>query len=178
MHTFGAHFAEVAVDTRTGKVEILRLVAAHDVGRVINRLGCENQIQGGAVMGIGFGLLERQHIDGHTGICVNPNMVDFKIPSILDVPVVEPIIVESDDPTGPSARRGSESLPTAFRRRPLPMPSTMRSVCGSMRSRSTSSRSSRDWKRGRDKVGGRMAESRREKDKREGSDQLSVISNQ
>ena len=67
--TFGAHFAEVAVDTRTGKVEVLRLVAAHDVGRAINRLGCENQIQGGAIMGMGFGLMERQYIDSQTGIC-------------------------------------------------------------------------------------------------------------
>ena len=104
--TFGVHFAEVAVDTRTGKVEILRLIAAHDVGRMINRLGCENQIQGGAIMGIGFGLMEKQVIDGQTGICVNPNMVDFKIPSILDVPMVEPIIVESDDPYGPFGAKG------------------------------------------------------------------------
>ncbi len=104
--TFGAHFAEVAVDTRTGKVEILRLVAGHDVGRMINRLGCENQIQGGAIMGIGFGILERQYIDGETGICINPNMVDFKVPSILDVPMVEPIIIEPEDPYGPFGAKG------------------------------------------------------------------------
>ena len=104
--TFGAHFAEVAVDTRTGKVEIKRLIAGHDVGRVINRLGCENQIQGGAIMGMGFGVMERQYFDGQTGICVNPNMVDFKIPSILDVPIVEPIIVEPGDPYGPFGAKG------------------------------------------------------------------------
>lgn len=105
-HSFGVHFAEVDVDTRTGKVKILRLVAAHDVGRLINRLGCENQIQGGAIMGIGFGMLERQYMNGETGICVNPNMVDFKIPSILDVPMVEPIMVETDDPVGPFGAKG------------------------------------------------------------------------
>jgi CO/xanthine dehydrogenase Mo-binding subunit len=104
--SFAAHFAEVAVDTLTGKVQILRLVAAHDVGRVINRLGCENQIQGGAIMGIGFGLLERLYLDGQTGICLNPNMVDFKIPSILDVPMVEPITVEPEDPFGPFGAKG------------------------------------------------------------------------
>lgn len=103
---FGAHFATVAVDTRTGKVEIERLIAAHDVGRMINRLGCENQIQGGAIMGMGFGMLERQYFDDQTGICVNPNMVDFKIPSILDVPMVEPIIVEPGDPYGPFGAKG------------------------------------------------------------------------
>jgi CO/xanthine dehydrogenase Mo-binding subunit len=106
LHSFGAHFAEVAVDTRTGKVEILRLIAAHDVGQMINRLGCENQIQGGAIMGIGYGILERQYIDGQTGICINPNMVDFKIPSILDVPLVELIIVEPEDPFGPFGAKG------------------------------------------------------------------------
>ena len=103
---FGAHFAEVAVDTRTGKIEVVRLIAAHDVGHAINRLGCENQIQGGAVMGLGFGLLEEQHMDGQTGICVNPNMVDFKIPSILDAPAIEPVIVEPGDPYGPFGAKG------------------------------------------------------------------------
>jgi CO/xanthine dehydrogenase Mo-binding subunit len=104
--TFAAHFAEVAVDTLTGKVEVLRLIAAHDVGRAINLLGCENQIEGGAIMGMGFGLMERQYLDGQTGICLNPNMVDFKIPSILDVPMIEPIIVEPEDPYGPFGAKG------------------------------------------------------------------------
>jgi CO/xanthine dehydrogenase Mo-binding subunit len=110
-HSFGVHFAEVAVDTRTGKVEILRLVAAHDVGRAINRIGVENQIQGGAVMGIGFGMLERQYVDGPSGVCINTNMVDFKIPSILDVPMVEPVIVEPDDPVGPFGAKGCGEPP-------------------------------------------------------------------
>ena len=105
-HSFGVHFAEVAVDIRTGKVQILKLIAAHDVGRAINRLGIENQIQGGAIMGIGFGMLERQYIDTQTGICTNPNMVDFKVPTILDAPMVEPIIVETDDPVGPFGAKG------------------------------------------------------------------------
>ena len=104
--TFAAHFAEVAVDTLTGRIEVLRLIAAHDVGRVINLLGCENQIQGGAIMGLGFGLMERLYLDDQTGICVNPNMVDFKVPSILDVPMVEPIIVEPEDPFGPFGAKG------------------------------------------------------------------------
>ena len=111
-HTFGVHFAEVEVDTRTGKVNLLRLVAAHDVGRVINRVGIENQIQGGATMGIGAGMFERQLVDAQTGICVNPNMLDFKIPSILDVPIVEPIMVESDDLVGPFGAKGAGEPPT------------------------------------------------------------------
>ncbi len=106
MHTFGAHFVEVAVDTRTGKVEILRLVAAHDVGRVINRLGVDNQIQGGATMGIGYGLTERLQFNKETGACVNPSMIDFKVPSMLDIPAIEPITVESGDPFGPFGAKG------------------------------------------------------------------------
>jgi len=104
--TFAAHFAEVAVNTLTGKVEVVRLIAAHDVGRVINLLGCENQIQGGAIMGMGFGLTERLYIDGQTGICINPTMVDFKVPSIMDVPMVEPMIIEPVDPFGPYGAKG------------------------------------------------------------------------
>ena len=104
--TFAAHFAEVEVNTLTGKVEVVRLIAAHDVGRVINLLGCENQIQGGAIMGMGFGLMERLYVDGQTGICINPTMVDFKIPSILDVPMVEPMIIEPVDPFGPYGAKG------------------------------------------------------------------------
>jgi CO/xanthine dehydrogenase Mo-binding subunit len=106
LHTFGVHFAEVAVDLRTGRVEVLKLVAAHDVGRAINRLGCENQIEGAAIMGIGYGLMERQYIDGQTGICVNPNMVDFKVPSVLDIPLIEPLIIEPHDPFGPFGAKG------------------------------------------------------------------------
>ena len=106
MHTFGAHFAEVAVDVRTGKVEVLRLVAVHDVGRVINRLGVENQIQGGATMGIGYGLTEWLQFNKDTGVCVNPSMIDFKVPSTLDIPAIEPIAVESGDPFGPFGAKG------------------------------------------------------------------------
>jgi CO/xanthine dehydrogenase Mo-binding subunit len=104
--TFAAHFAEVAVDTLTGKVEVLRLIAAHDVGRAINLLGCENQIEGGAIMGMGFGLTERLYVDPQTGICLNPNMVDFKIPSILDLPAIEPVMIEPEDPFGPFGAKG------------------------------------------------------------------------
>jgi CO/xanthine dehydrogenase Mo-binding subunit len=106
LHSFGAHFAEVAVDTRTGRVDVLRVVAAHDVGKMINRLGCENQIEGGTIMSMGYALMERQYIDGQTGICLNPNLVDFKIASILDTPVIEPLIIEPEDPFGPFGAKG------------------------------------------------------------------------
>ena len=65
-----------------------------------------NQVQGGAIMGLGFGLMEKMHFDADTGICVNPNMIDFKVPSILDVPRVEPVFVEPEDPFGPFGAKG------------------------------------------------------------------------
>ena len=59
-YCFAAHFVEVEVDTLTGKVRVVKLVAAHDVGKTINLLGVENQIDGGAIQGMGFGLTEDQ----------------------------------------------------------------------------------------------------------------------
>ena len=55
---------------------------------------------------MGLGVMERLYLDGQTGICLNPNMVDFKVPSILDVPIIEPIIVEPEDPFGPFGAKG------------------------------------------------------------------------
>ncbi len=105
-HSFAAHFAEVEVDTRTGKVKVLRLVAAHDLGRAINVLTAENQIEGGAIQGMAFGLTEEQLIDKSTGISVNPNHLNYKLPSIKDVPEIVPILVESVDKIGPFGAKG------------------------------------------------------------------------
>jgi CO/xanthine dehydrogenase Mo-binding subunit len=106
LHTFAAHFAEVEVDIRSGKVKVVKLVAAHDVGRAINLMATENQIEGGAIQGMGFGLMEDQIIDRSTGICVNPSILDYKMFTIKDVPEIVPIIVESIDPYGPFGAKG------------------------------------------------------------------------
>jgi CO/xanthine dehydrogenase Mo-binding subunit len=105
-HTFAAHFAEVEVDTRTGKVKVIKLVAAHDVGRAINLMAVENQIEGGAIQGMGFGLMEDQILDKNSGICLNPNLLDYKLFTIKDVPEIQPILVESNDPYGPFGAKG------------------------------------------------------------------------
>jgi len=105
-HTFAAHFVEVEVDTRSGKVKVIKLVAAHDLGRAINLMAVENQIEGGAIQGMGFGLMEDQILDKTTGICVNPNLLDYKLFTIKDVPEIHPIIVESIDPYGPFGAKG------------------------------------------------------------------------
>jgi xanthine dehydrogenase YagR molybdenum-binding subunit len=84
--SFAAHFAEVAVNRRTGEIKILRFLAAHDSGRVMNRLTYENQVFGGVTMGIGFGLTEARVMDTQTGRVVNANWHDYKIPTARDVP--------------------------------------------------------------------------------------------
>ena len=106
IHTFAAHFAEVEIDIRSGKVKVVKLVAAHDVGRAINLMALENQIAGGAIQGMGFGLMEDQILDRNSGVCVNPNLVDYKLFTIKDIPEILPIVIESNDPYGPFGAKG------------------------------------------------------------------------
>ncbi|MGB6363702.1 MAG: molybdopterin cofactor-binding domain-containing protein, partial [Thermoanaerobaculia bacterium] len=84
---FAAQFCEVEVNTLTGEIKVLRFLGAHDSGRVMSRLSYDNQVYGGIVMGIGFGLTERRVLDGNqTGKMVNRNFHDYKIPTAMDVP--------------------------------------------------------------------------------------------
>jgi xanthine dehydrogenase molybdenum-binding subunit len=105
-HTFAVDFAEVEVDIRTGEVKVLKIVAASDLGRTINPLTASSQIEGGVMLGVGFGIAEEQLLDKPTGICVNPNHLDYKVPSIKDVPEIVPIMVESIDKVGPFGAKG------------------------------------------------------------------------
>ena len=99
--SFAAHFAEVEVDTWTGHVRITRYVAAHDSGTIINRLAAESQIKGGIVQGIGMAFTEELITDRLTGIPINPNYRDAKVPTHLETPEVEVIFIEHPDPFGP-----------------------------------------------------------------------------
>ncbi len=106
-HNFAANFAEVEVDTRTGTVKVVKIVAAHDLGRVINMLTTEGQFEGGLTQGTAFALGEQQVIDPSTGISLNANHLDYKISSIQDYPLeMVPIMVESVDPYGPFGAKG------------------------------------------------------------------------
>jgi xanthine dehydrogenase YagR molybdenum-binding subunit len=92
---WAAHAAEVEVDTVTGEVKVVSYVAAHDVGRIINRMGLEQQIEGGVVMSLGSTLYEELLTDKATGLPLNGNLLDYRIPSIKDVPEkVDVILVE------------------------------------------------------------------------------------
>jgi CO/xanthine dehydrogenase Mo-binding subunit len=103
-YTFGAHAVEVEVDTDTGAVRVLKHVAAHDVGRAINPQSAEGQIQGGAVMGLGYGLMEEVILD--RGVNLTTSFASYLIPTTLDVPDVEPLVVESGEGLGPFGARG------------------------------------------------------------------------
>lgn len=97
INSFGAQFADVGVDTETGLITVKKIVAAHDIGRTINPKTTENQFHGGIMQGLGFALLEARVIDQETGTVVNPNLHDYKVPTVHDVPEIELHIVSNYD---------------------------------------------------------------------------------
>lgn len=101
---FGCQIAEVEVDTETGLVKVLNIVAAHDVGKAINPRAVEGQLEGGIVQGIGYALTEGiMEQDGRT---LNPSFLDYKILSSPDIPNMDIIIVEDLDNNGPFQAKG------------------------------------------------------------------------
>jgi xanthine dehydrogenase molybdenum-binding subunit len=102
--SFAAHAAEVEVDTRTGRVRVLRLVAAHDVGRAINPLGLHGQVEGGLMMGLGNALTENFIVEN--GEVYTDRLARYRIPSIMDTPEITSIIVEHPTAEGPYGAKG------------------------------------------------------------------------
>lgn len=103
-YSFGAQFVEVEVDLDTGQVDVVKVTAAHDVGKAINPAGVEGQIEGGVVQGLGQGLTEE--LVFRDGELLNPAFSSYKLPTAADVPEIESIIVESNDPEGPYGAKG------------------------------------------------------------------------
>jgi CO/xanthine dehydrogenase Mo-binding subunit len=97
MFAFGAQFAEVEVDLETGRVRVLRIVAAHDSGRIINPRLAESQLEGGILQGVGFALFEERVVDESLGLPLNPTMHDYKIPTLADLPKIEAFFVPGAD---------------------------------------------------------------------------------
>jgi len=97
-NTFGAHFAEVEVDVETGRVRVLKYVAAQDSGQIVNKLTAESQVVGGVTQGLSAGLFEERIMDDTTGTVVNPNLRDYKIATSLDIPEITPLFVDVFDP--------------------------------------------------------------------------------
>jgi CO/xanthine dehydrogenase Mo-binding subunit len=104
-YMYATQAVEVAVDEETGRVRLVRMVAAHDVGKAINPLNCVAQIEGGLAMGIGAALHEELVIDDR-GRVKNPSFLDYHLVTSLDLPKMETIIVECPDPNGPYGAKG------------------------------------------------------------------------
>jgi len=103
-YTFGTHAIEVEVDEETGRTRVSRFVACFDAGRVINRASAEGQLEGGAVQGLGYALMEEIALEN--GVSKNPHLVDYRIPTSLDVPPIETLLLESGDGLGPFGAKG------------------------------------------------------------------------
>ena len=100
VYGYGAQVAEIEVDLQLGTVKVIRITAAHDLGRVINPLLAAGQIEGGIAQGLGMALME-EYIPGRT-----ENLHDYLIPSAGDMPVVDTIFIEKPDPVGPMGAKG------------------------------------------------------------------------
>jgi CO/xanthine dehydrogenase Mo-binding subunit/aerobic-type carbon monoxide dehydrogenase small subunit (CoxS/CutS family) len=110
LYGFGAHMAEIEVDTTLGTVRVLKITAAHDVGRAINPTLVEGQIEGGVAQGLGLALME-EFVPGR-----GENLHDYLIPTVGDVPPIESILIEEASPAGPFGAKGigeQALIPTA-----------------------------------------------------------------
>jgi len=108
LKTFGAHFAQVKVDTRTGEVFVEHVVAVHDIGRVINPLLARSQVEGGVIQGLGFVLSEERVVDRPTGRVVNGNLEGYKVPTVRDAPKITVRFI--DDPDTRANNIGAKGL--------------------------------------------------------------------
>jgi len=117
IHTFGAQIAEVEVDVETGEITILRVVAAHDCGRIVNPLMVDSQVVGAITQGIGFALTEERLVDMGRGIVMNANLENYLVPTMLDIPNIENCRLDLPDleanPTGAKGIGESPLVPTA-----------------------------------------------------------------
>jgi len=103
--TFGCQGAEVEVDLESGQIHVLRLITALDAGRIINPDAARGQVEGAMVQALGATLFEKLHFD-QKGRLLNSSLVDYRIPTSVDVPEMEVIFIETEDKTGPFGARG------------------------------------------------------------------------
>jgi 4-hydroxybenzoyl-CoA reductase alpha subunit len=108
-YSFGAQAAEVEVNTETGVVRVVRLVAADDVGRAINPMQVEGQIHGAVVQAMGWALFEELAIEN--GRMTNGNLADYTVPTANSIPQIDTVLVETQDPNGPFGGKGASECP-------------------------------------------------------------------
>ncbi|GIV80177.1 xanthine dehydrogenase family protein molybdopterin-binding subunit [Litorilinea aerophila] len=107
---FATHIVDVEVDPETGKVTILRYTAVQDVGRAIHPAYVEGQIQGGVAQGVGWALNEEYFYDAE-GHLLNSSLLDYRMPTALDLPMIDCVLVEVPNPTHPYGVRGVGEVP-------------------------------------------------------------------
>lgn len=107
---FATHIVDVEVDAETGKVQILRYTAVQDVGKAIHPSYAEGQIQGGVVQGIGWALNEEYFYD-KDGHLLNGSLLDYRMPTALDLPMIDTVMVEVANPNHPFGVRGVGEVP-------------------------------------------------------------------
>lgn len=120
-YTYGVVTAEVEVDTETGQVQVLKMVTAYDVGKAINPISLEGQIEGGTVQGLGYGLMEE--LIHKEGFVVNPSLADYYIPTSLDIPEIKTIIIEFPGQLGPYGAKAIGEPPIV-----LPAPAIVNAI--------------------------------------------------
>jgi CO/xanthine dehydrogenase Mo-binding subunit len=117
IRTFGAQCVEVEVDVETGEITVLRVVAAHDCGRIINPMLVESQVVGGVTQGLGYALTEERIVDRRSGQVLNPNLEGYQVPTVADVPEIVHAGINLPDlnanPTGAKGIGEPPLVPTA-----------------------------------------------------------------
>jgi len=108
-YAWGTQVVEIELDTETGIVKMTKVTAAHDVGRVLNRLGIEGQVEGGVVMGQGYALTESLIVEN--GVTRNPNFRDYKLVTAPEIPEMDIAFIESLDGEGPQGAKGVGEAP-------------------------------------------------------------------
>ncbi len=120
---FAAQFADVEVDPETGQVEVLKIVSAVDCGTVVHPRLAQGQVEGAVAQALGYALFEEVLLD-RSGKVLNPNFLDYKIASALDVPPMVTILVETDEPTGPHGAKAAGEVPIDG-----PAPAIVNAIC-------------------------------------------------
>jgi CO/xanthine dehydrogenase Mo-binding subunit len=104
--TIAAQIARVHVDPDTGVTTVLDFAGSLDVGKAINPMACEGQMEGGAVQGMGWGIMEEMLFSPTDGRMMNPNLLDYRIPTTMDVPLLQSDIIEVPTDHGPFGAKG------------------------------------------------------------------------
>ena len=116
VRTFGAQCAEIEIDLETGDLTIVRVGASDDCGRIVNPTMVESQIPGAITQGVGFAAIEERIIDTRLGLVLNPNLEEYKVPTVADIPHIDHAPIDLPDlianPTGAKGVGEPPLIPT------------------------------------------------------------------